>query len=378
MIQLENVDRATPKAVGSARTSRRLDERARLGYDRIMRGCGVIFGVSLVLMGCDEDEGDSDSSTTGPSTTTSSSTTTDSSSTTSDDPPPQPAWAVGEAGTMLRIDADGSGSGYPLDEDADLLAIDCLGSHVAWASGSDGTVIRTVDGGQTWTRIDLETRATLRGIDIVHPFLVYVAGDDGAFHLTQDGGVTWQSVDTAPVDFSAVATDGHGEVALVTALDGSIWRYEHAAGRLWQVHASAMALRGISMSTDGEEGVAVGELGTWLESHDGGVSWVARDVDTTRDLHAVQLGRAGGIVIAVGQAGVVVRASSQDVSVDETLDPALTLRAVHASANGEGVAVGDAGVVLLTRDHGETWLPAPQGLDFTLHGVDALGDHAHL
>lgn len=280
---------------------------------------------------------------------------------------------------MLRIEQGGAADGYPLDEEADLLAIDCLGSQVAWASGQDGTVIRTLDAGETWARVDLGSSGTLRGIRVVDQHIVYVVGDGGAIHVTHDGGAEWRGIDAPDIDFAAVTTDARGDVALVTALDGSIWRYEADADRLEQVHAaSATALHGISASDDGVEAVAVGELGTWLHTEDGGRQWSAVDVGTHRTLHAVQMARLGAMAIAVGEAGAIVRVDSQGATVTEALDEALSLYAVHASASGDGIAVGDHGIVLLTVDLGHQWSPAEPATEHTLFGVDGLGAHPHL
>jgi photosystem II stability/assembly factor-like uncharacterized protein len=341
-----------------------------------MRRGRLFLGFLLAVTGCDDDDGDSGSD----GTTTSDAPSEE--STTEDPPtepePPMPYWAVGEEGEMLRIDQDGAAGGYPLEEDADLLAIDCLGSHIAWAAGDDGTVLRTLDAGETWKRVDLGISDTLRGIRVVNQHLAYVVGDAGTIRLTRDGGATWTSVEAPPVDFSAIATDIQGRVALMTALDGSIWRHDEGATQVDRVgDALPTSLHGVSVTEDGLEAVAVGELGVWLESEDGGRHWTARDVGTVRDLHAVQLARRGGLAIAVGEAGTIVRVDSQGASATEALDEALSLHAVHASASGEGIAVGDHGVVLITDDLADWWAAEP-ATTMALFGVDGLGVHPHL
>lgn len=326
---------------------------------------------SLGLVACDDDDGDSDSGSSSSSSGGDASSTGDGSTT-------EPYWAVGEQGEMLRIEPDGAAGGYDLDEQADLLAIDCFGRSVAWAVGSSGTLIRTSDGGSSWERVELETGMTLRGVSIVDDANVYVAGDAGGFYVTHDGGGTWEVLAAPAVDFTAVATDEAGSVALLTAMNGTIWRY-HQGDSVEAVHEMPGAvLHAISVTADGQEAVAVGDLGLWLLSIDGGSSWSANDVGTARDLHAVQLAHEGGIAVAVGEAGVVVRSGPMGLDVTETLDPALSLQAVHLSASGHGIAVGDAGVVLLTTDLGDQWMPGDLATSHDLLGVDGLGGHAHL
>jgi photosystem II stability/assembly factor-like uncharacterized protein len=79
--------------------------------------------------------------------------------------------------------------------DASLRAVSVVSPDVAWASGSDGTVIRTVDGGATWTSVGVPGAAELdfRGLHARDARTAWVvsAGLPARLYRTDDGGRTW-------------------------------------------------------------------------------------------------------------------------------------------------------------------------------------------
>ena len=80
---------------------------------------------------------------------------------------------------------------------ARLRGLSAVSPRVAWASGSGGTVIRTDDGGATWTRLAVPDSEALdfRDIDAVDDRTAYVLsigeGDASRIYKTADAGRTW-------------------------------------------------------------------------------------------------------------------------------------------------------------------------------------------
>jgi photosystem II stability/assembly factor-like uncharacterized protein len=95
-----------------------------------------------------------------------------------------PSWRVVHAGA--------SGS-------ADLRALSPVSRRVVWASGSDGTVLRTTNGGRSWRNVGpagtaaLEFRG-LKAFDANHAVIMSVGDHPGDFrtYLTADGGRHWR------------------------------------------------------------------------------------------------------------------------------------------------------------------------------------------
>jgi photosystem II stability/assembly factor-like uncharacterized protein len=90
-----------------------------------------------------------------------------------------PHWVIQNSGTTAR-----------------LRGVSAVSHRVAWASGSGSTVLRTVDGGNTWQKLTITTDALdFRDIDAIDPHTAYVLsignGPLSRIYKTNDGGSTW-------------------------------------------------------------------------------------------------------------------------------------------------------------------------------------------
>jgi len=298
---------------------------------------------------------------------------------------PPSSWLVGEEGEMLRLTPAGEASTYPLDHAGDFAAITCHGAATAWVVGEAGAVLLSRDAGETWTDVALDLPATahLRAVAAAEgqpegAEALVVAGDDGVLLRSTDGGASFTAIAGPTVDWTAAATDARGRLVIVSGHDGSLWR-SHDGSALALVHpASGEALHDVAMSHDGTTIVAVGEGGRMLRSHDGGERFDPLPSATALDLHAVQLAADHQTIVAAGEAGVVVRLDAEGTHVQETLAPDDALFDLHLRADGLGQAVGTRGAVLLTTDAGRTWEPVDTGRTADLHGVDDFHPSAHL
>ena len=129
--------------------------------------------------------------------------------------------------------------------EASLRGVSAVSAKVAWASGAGGTVLRTVDGGEHWSKVDVPGAAELDFRD-VHAFSDHVAvimsagpGDKSRVYRTVDGGRHWTQVlqnrdekgffdSIAFADASSGAlvgdpVDGHF-VVYTTSDGGATWR----------------------------------------------------------------------------------------------------------------------------------------------------------
>jgi len=88
---------------------------------------------------------------------------------------------------------------------ADLRGIDNVGGGVAWASGTNGTVLRTEDGGYLWQSCAIPPGAEhldFRGVQAFDANTAIVMssgkGDLSRLYKTTDGCQTWKLVFTNP------------------------------------------------------------------------------------------------------------------------------------------------------------------------------------
>src|SRR5258705_11048947 len=78
---------------------------------------------------------------------------------------------------------------------ARLRGVSAVNEHVAWASGSGSTVLRTTDGGTTWQKLTVTTDTLdFRDIDAVDERTAYVlsigTGPASRIYKTMDAGET--------------------------------------------------------------------------------------------------------------------------------------------------------------------------------------------
>ena len=104
----------------------------------------------------------------------------------------QTGWIVGQGGKVLKT-ADGgltwtaqNGGSSQL---TDVYFIDSL--H-GWICGDEGTVLVTRNGGDIWTEQTTSTTISFNSLLFVSKMEGWVVGANGTILYTKDGGVTWQ------------------------------------------------------------------------------------------------------------------------------------------------------------------------------------------
>jgi photosystem II stability/assembly factor-like uncharacterized protein len=276
---------------------------------------------------------------------------------------------------------------------ARLRGVSAVSDRVVWASGASGTVIRTTDGGETWTTLSVPGSETLdfRDIDAVDDKTAYVLsigpGEQSRIYKTADAGATWteQFVNhdaKAFYDAMAFWNANHG-VAVSDSVDGQfVVITTNDGGRSWvRVPPAplppALASEGF-FAASGTNVAVLPPNHVWfgtgsatqarvLHSSDGGRTW---SMSTT----PLASGPSAGIFsIAFSDAlhGVIVggdykleSAAVENAAITTDGGKSWTpvkglsgLRSVVAFVTGDGqslVAVGPSGTDFST-DRGKTW-----------------------
>jgi photosystem II stability/assembly factor-like uncharacterized protein len=186
----------------------------------------------------------------------------------------------------------------PTGSTASLRGLSVVSSSVVWASGSAGTVLRTVDGGATWQSVGPPGTGALQFRDIeafdanTALILSIGTGTDSRIYRTTDGGQTWTLVfqneePTAFYDCMAFFDNQRG-LALSDPVDGRFRILSTSnGGGTWQVLNAQMppalpgefafAASGQCITTAGEDDAFFGtggdEVARVFRSGDGGRSW---------------------------------------------------------------------------------------------------------
>jgi len=279
-----------------------------------------------------------------------------------------------------------------------LRGVSAVSADVAWASGSRGTVLRTLDAGTTWQNVSPMPPLALdfRDVDAIDRMTAYILsignGDASRILKTTDGGATWVTQFTSPdadAFFDAMAFwDGdHGiafsdsanaQFRIITTSDGGRrWTRVPLAGLPPALeNEGAFAASGTNIAVWGDRHVWIGTgaaaRARVIYSSDRGRTWTVADTP-------IPGGASAGIYsIAFRDAhhGIVVGGdyAKEDLALDNvamTDDGGTTWRLapgvggfrsavtyIPAASGLALLAVGPSGSDL-SSDDGRTWTAIP-------------------
>ena len=276
----------------------------------------------------------------------------------------------------------------PVDTHLSLLRAMPDGKTIV-AVDEQGGVIRSADGGRSWTAAEREERAEERPrlYDLrVLPSdesLVWV-GESGAIFRSADTAETWNRVDSG-VDFPLFHLRDlpDGETLIAVGASGDILR-SIDWGDSWEIREGAprteigltIILFRVEALADGKTLVAVGSLGTILRSVDAGESWSKVESGVSDNLFRIEVLPDDTTLLAIGEAGTITR--STDAGENWTrIESGVTQRLydIHSLPDGETLfAVGEGGMILRSPDAGATWEVKTSPVSSTLSHLLVLPD----
>ena len=228
-----------------------------------------------------------------------------------------------------------------------LRGISAASDRVVWASGADGTVLRTTNGGDSWARVPVPgaERLDFRDIDAFDDKVAYALsignGDLSRIYKTTDGGGSWilQLANTDPrifLDAMAFWSEDRG-IAYSDAVDQQFVIFMTANGRTWERLPA-----GILPPALPNEG-AYAASGTNVAVHEDHV-WIG--TTASRVLHSADRGRTW----TIAPTAIPTSASAGIFSI--AFRDARHGIAVGGDYRNESGAVDNAAV---TSDGGLTW-----------------------
>jgi photosystem II stability/assembly factor-like uncharacterized protein len=171
--------------------------------------------------------------------------------------------AAGSCGLAAAAGADGAGMPAAATDAAPatlaaqdsgvtvrLRGVSAVSADIAWASGREGTVLRTVDGGAHWQPMHVPGAEKLdfrdvEGFDADTAVVLSIGpGADSRIYRTDDGGRSWtlalQNADPRAF-FDCMAFDGERGWMLGDPVEGAFQVYATAdGGRTWALQPGAM------------------------------------------------------------------------------------------------------------------------------------------
>ncbi len=285
-----------------------------------------------------------------------------------------------------------------------------------YAVGGYGTLLRSADGGGTWTGLPSRTLQDLTRVGFAGPGGVVVSGAC-ALRRSGDSGVTFGTIDVGGGDtgcgssISAVSfsdtqngmillangiilttADGGASLARRTPVPGGlptdlvatspttayatsnngIYRTTDGAGSWTLVSLVNRTMRSLTFVT-ATTAYAVGDGGAVLRTTDGGSTWAPLAVPATNlTLTRVRCADVN-LCIFVTSGGVLVRTTDGGTTYAQVTAAPSPIRAVAFASATRVVAAGDGGVTVLSDDGGLTWRTVSAALGQGRVGVASGG-----
>jgi len=264
------------------------------------------------------------------------------------------AWAMGDIDDYSYDNVEKTANGgldwvrqnTGLDAGASIVDIAALDVNTIWAVGSGETIIRTNNGGWTWTLQNYITPIMdewLMGISAADASTAWAVGSYGTILKTTDAGATWLEQDAGYNIFSGVAAVD-AQTAWIVGAGANIYKTTDG-GATWVLQDSGAAdsLSGIS-AVDASTAWAVGtwnmagpsdEASVILKTTDGGATWVQQDSTTEAPLYDVCAVDAA-TAWAVGKDGTILKTVDGGDALPDIVS-------VVPTSGGEGTAVTISG-----------------------------------
>ena len=210
--------------------------------------------------------------------------------------------------------------------------------------GERGHVLKSIDHGQSWRQISVPTRATLTAVSFIDADQGVAVGHDAVILRSQDGGESWRLVYHAP----------------------------EAERPLLDVHMHSL-----------NDITAIGAYGLYLDSSDGGSTWVAKEFQPVNpdgselqgdaeafagDMHLNHIAvSAKGRWYLAAEAGMLYRSDDKGQKWQQLPSPYEgSFFGTLAIANDEVLAFGLQGRLFYSNDAGENWQRIETGTQATL------------
>ena len=315
-----------------------------------------------------------------------------------------PSDAVIGGGALNRT-SDGGATWQPSTHAADgyfgsLDALQFIDAATGWTAGSTGEILKTTNGGVSWSPQVSGTTADLRHMHFINADDGWAVGDQGVIVHTTDGGANWTaqtsgtSYDLTGVVFTdaqngwatgqSFTEDDYSSGVILHSTDGGQdWTTQYASTADPNLPSAGIAFSAVAFA-DAKHGWAVGETqgsdssynqtvimhttdggATWTQQLDYGPPYVSNEDDATLSSiactnaeHAVAVGydENGTEIFRTINGGAKWTRLVQPVLWELDLTDVVFADATHGWAVGPYVVTRNVNPVIRTTDGGRTWL----------------------
>ncbi|MBT8339853.1 MAG: hypothetical protein HKP58_01670 [Desulfatitalea sp.] len=258
-------------------------------------------------------------------------------------------WMVGYFGTILHFDGDAAR--FQKQEShtrLPLFGVSFTDEKIGYIVGMQGIVLKTIDGGRTWTKMKPAGEANLFAVQFIDAQKGWAVGDFGTIVHTNDGGRIWekQSLDDTDINFNGCHFMDADRGVVVGEFEG-IYRTEDG-GASWRPandpDYAGISLFNVAFKTD-HDGMAVGQNGVLFQTWDGGRSWQRKQLERHDNL--LNVGVIDNRYYIVGLRGLMLEESFPGKFLENNNSDATDwFYCIGEMEDGSAIAAGDHGRIL--------------------------------
>jgi len=237
-------------------------------------------------------------------------------------------------------------------------------SNTGYASCNNGIILKTIDGGETWTQCtDMGFPYPMESISFLDSLHGWVAGGSTPYPLikyTADGGITWTTktpVQNVNKEFSCI--HAFSSSLIMAGADRGLLSYTTDGGTTWTTVTIATNfnirnLQIISTTIAYAVGEIQGGYGKVYKTIDGGATWNNISIPVINKIYGLYVD--GSNIIIGGESGIILKSIDNGITWNQ-VDGLLTSESLYNfSFNGlNGIVSGSAGSLLSTNDGGDNW-----------------------
>ncbi len=270
-------------------------------------------------------------------------------------------FAVGRYGTILRTSNGGTtwsksqGNFQESYNDITFLKDESNIGYIFGTYTAIGTVLKSDDEGKTWDLVcAIVDELFWSGYAHEDNNTVFVVGGPGIIHRSTDGGESWP-LQTIPGNIFRSITFYNSEdleVGIIVGDNGKIYRTENKGESWTQIESpTSNHLRCVHFPSE-NIGYACGYNGTIIKTTNGGESWSTVSSGTTTDLRSIFFS-TNNTGYVVGNSGLIRKTFNGGNDWGAQYSPTTQyLNSVFFVDSNVGYIVGQNGTVLRTSDGG--------------------------
>ena len=226
-----------------------------------------------------------------------------------------------------------------------------VAESAAWAAGDSGTILKTSDGGATWTRQQTGISGNLASVSFTDALTGWTSGANGTVLKTTDGGLHWSRQNSGTTDAISKIQAINENICFALGW-GSMYRTLDG-GSIWS--PIFMGWFGIPESfhfINADTGWAVGWGGAILKTNAPEEGWYPLESGTTDNLLDVWFTNQTHGWVAGWETPMLATEDGGTTWLPQPISREEYLNAIMFTDENHGWVVGDGGAILHTSDGG--------------------------